>query len=102
VVRKSWKNRGLRQCGLRRVRQVLSKEIRIKIMKIQFKVQDYQTDAVAAVVDCFNGQPLINAPKYAIDPGVNKTSAPTPLLDGEELEGFRNADLRLNTSRRRS
>lgn len=64
-------------------------------MKIQFKVQDYQTEAVAAVVDCFRGQPLINAPKYAIDPGIDTSAAPTPLLDGEELEGFRNADLRL-------
>jgi len=64
-------------------------------MKIQFKVQDYQTDAVSAVVDCFTGQPLIATPKYAIDPGRLAGKAAQPLLDGEELDGFRNADLRL-------
>ena len=71
-------------------------------MKIQFKVQDYQTDAVRAVVDCFAGQPLIATPKYAIDPGVDKKRikpvgqlTQQDLLDSLELEGFRNADLRL-------
>ena len=65
-------------------------------MKIQFKVQDYQTDAVAAVVDCFAGQPLISTLKYDIDPGVNKTSTLTPLLDGQKFDGFCNAELKLS------
>ena len=64
-------------------------------MKIQFKVQDYQTDAVAAIVDCFTGQPLISAPTYAIDPGVSSSGSQFPLFDGEEIGGFRNADLLL-------
>ena len=64
-------------------------------MKIQFKVQDYQTDAVKAVVDCFAGQPLVTTPKYSIDPGLEMTAQPRGLIDSEELEGFRNADLRL-------
>jgi len=64
-------------------------------MKIQFKVQDYQTDAVKAVVDCFAGQPLVTTPKYSIDPGLEMTAQPRGLIDSEELEGFCNADLRL-------
>ncbi len=71
-------------------------------MKIQFKVQDYQTDAVAAVVNCFTGQPLIATPTYQIDPGarapapVDKSgNRPVDLIEPEQMEGFRNADLKL-------
>lgn len=67
-------------------------------MKIQFKVQDYQTDAVEAVVNCFAGQPRITTPKYAVDPGLEKTAQPRGLIDSQELEGFRNADLRLTNA----
>jgi len=38
-------------------------------MKLKFKQQAYQTDAVKAVVDCFAGQPKSMGFKYAIDPG---------------------------------
>lgn len=38
-------------------------------MKLKFKQQAYQTDAVKAVVDCFAGQPKSTGFKYAIDPG---------------------------------
>ncbi len=38
-------------------------------MKLKFKQQAYQSDAVKAVVDCFAGQPRGNGFKYAIDPG---------------------------------
>ncbi len=38
-------------------------------MKIKFKSQDYQTAAVEAVVDCFEGQPNTAAQVYRIDPG---------------------------------
>lgn len=71
-------------------------------MKIQFKVQDYQTDAVNAVVDCFAGQPLMATPKYAIDPGtvekrysVGDRGEQQDFTEAIEVEGFRNADLRL-------
>ncbi|WP_153556672.1 type III restriction-modification system endonuclease [Roseimaritima sediminicola] len=67
-------------------------------MKIQFKVQQYQTDAVQAVVDCFAGQPCISTPKYAIDPGIEDAAKSRALLDALELEGFRNADLRLTNA----
>lgn len=58
-------------------------------MKLQFKVQQYQTDAVDAVVNVFAGQPFADGVKYRIDPG--KEVAPT-LLDGA---GLRNADVAL-------
>ncbi|WP_424139907.1 type III restriction-modification system endonuclease [Roseomonas chloroacetimidivorans] len=57
-------------------------------MKLKFKVQPYQTEAVKAVVDCFAGQPMSNGITYRIDPGRKvQTSA--------FEEGFKNADLAL-------
>jgi type III restriction enzyme len=38
-------------------------------MKLKFKVQSYQTNAVDAVVDCFAGQPMSTGLRYRIDPG---------------------------------
>lgn len=57
-------------------------------MKLKFKVQPYQTNAVESVVDCFAGQPLITGATYRIDPGTQQqvTAFET---------GFRNADLQL-------
>ncbi|USQ71668.1 DEAD/DEAH box helicase family protein [Roseomonas mucosa] len=55
-------------------------------MKLKFKVQPYQTDAVNAVVDCFAGQPMSNSITYRIDPG---RKAQTSAFE----EGFKNADL---------
>src|ERR1700733_3019703 len=40
-------------------------------MKLQFKVQQYQTEAVDAVVDVFTGQPYADGVKYRLDPGKN-------------------------------
>ncbi|HMN13078.1 MAG TPA: DEAD/DEAH box helicase family protein [Bellilinea sp.] len=57
-------------------------------MKLKFKIQAYQTEAVEAVVDCFAGQPNVSGINYRIDPGDENL-----LLD---LPGFRNADLQLN------
>lgn len=60
-------------------------------MKLKFKVQPYQTNAVESVVDCFAGQPLITGATYRIDPGATRNGT-----GSLELEtGFRNADLRL-------
>ncbi|GAA4390261.1 DEAD/DEAH box helicase family protein [Ornithinibacter aureus] len=58
-------------------------------MKLQFKVQQYQTAAVDAVVEVFAGQPYADGVKYRIDPGGN--SALT-LLEGA---GLRNAEVAL-------
>ena len=37
-------------------------------MKLKFKVQSYQTNAVNDVVDCFAGQPRTLSLSYRIDP----------------------------------
>ncbi len=58
-------------------------------MKLQFKVQQYQTEAVDAVVDVFAGQPYADGVKYRIDPG--KDAALTLLEDA----GLRNAEVAL-------
>lgn len=57
-------------------------------MKLKFKVQPYQTQAVDSVVDCFAGQPLVNGITYRIDPG---RRAQVSAFE----EGFKNADLAL-------
>ena len=61
-------------------------------MKLKFKHQAYQADAVKAVVDCFQGQPKSSGLKYAVDPG---SASPKGFvaLPGTELEGFANAAL---------
>lgn len=60
-------------------------------MKIKFKSQPYQTAAVEAVVDCFEGQPNTAAQVYRIDPGVRAQ------MRADE-DGFRNADIALPPS----
>jgi type III restriction enzyme len=56
-------------------------------MKIKFKHQAYQTNAVEAVVDCFAGQPKTNGLVYRIDPGLAKAGGQQTLLDDA---GFKN------------
>ena len=58
-------------------------------MKLKFKVQPYQTNAVNDVVDCFAGQPMTSGLTYRIDPGRKAQSSAFE-------EGFKNADLALN------
>lgn len=69
-------------------------------MKLQFKVQQYQTDAVDAVVDCFAGQPRIEGVSYRVDPG--RTSATGSVLTLEQTvgldAGLRNAEIGLSSS----
>jgi len=57
-------------------------------MKLKFKTQAYQTNAVESVVDCFAGQPKQDGINYRIDPGsrTQKTAYD---------EGFKNTDLAL-------
>ncbi len=65
-------------------------------MKFRFKVQGYQTEAVRAVVDSFEGQPPQTGLRYRIDPGMVQVGQ-TPRLEMDE--GFRNADLVLPLDR---
>jgi type III restriction enzyme len=61
-------------------------------MKLKFKTQAFQTDAVNAVVDCFQGQPLSGGVIYRIDPGRDPNQAQQSLLN-DEYTGFKNSDL---------
>jgi type III restriction enzyme len=56
-------------------------------MKLKFKVQTYQTNAVESVVDCFAGQVNTSGIRYRIDPGNRQGLF--------EDSGFKNADLQL-------
>ncbi len=60
-------------------------------MKLKFKIQEYQTAAVQAVLDCFKGQP-----KISIDPGNHNKDAQGQAEMEFDKSGFRNADLRLS------
>ncbi|MGP5299025.1 type III restriction-modification system endonuclease [Corynebacterium variabile] len=68
-------------------------------MKLQFKVQQYQSDAVDAVVDVFEGQPRIDGISYRIDPGQAPVSKKDALFEEEQQRadaGLRNAEIRLS------
>jgi type III restriction enzyme len=61
-------------------------------MNFRFKVQQFQSDAVAAVMDCFDGQPLSNGIVYRVDPGRVEDARGQQRID-VELSGFKNNDL---------
>lgn len=73
-------------------------------MKFQFKIQQYQTDAVNSVVNIFSGQPFSDRVSYVRDLGINKKKQYTqvslfnePESPGDELSiGFENARLVLS------
>lgn len=68
-------------------------------MKLKFKVQPYQTNAVESVMDCFAGQPALSGIGYRVDPGkvAGATAAPqADWIGKEEATGFRNADIQLS------
>ncbi|HOO13422.1 MAG TPA: type III restriction endonuclease subunit R, partial [Bacillota bacterium] len=70
-------------------------------MKFQFKIQQYQTDAVNSVVNIFSGQPFSDRVSYVRDLGINKKKQYTqvslfnePESPEDELSiGFENARL---------
>jgi type III restriction enzyme len=59
-------------------------------MKFKFKKQQYQTNAVESVADCFAGQPKNAGIQYRIDPGRVETGK---TLDYINEAGFKNPDL---------
>jgi type III restriction enzyme len=65
-------------------------------MKFQFKVQQYQTDAVDAVVGCLAGQPRHDGISYRIDPGRPASSQPTLYPEWGLDSGLRNAKIALS------
>ncbi len=64
-------------------------------MKLKFKKQAYQTNAVEAVADCFAGQPKQTAIVYRIDPGSSQDKRGQGMVDAT-TDGFKNADLALS------
>lgn len=76
-------------------------------MKFNFRIQDYQSRAVQAVVDCFRGQPYVDGMKYRRDVGDRSredTSGQRRVdsYDGnitDELDdtGFKNEDIHLDS-----
>jgi len=60
-------------------------------MKIKFKKQTYQTNAVESVADCFVGQPKTEGSKYRVDPGRGPAGPQRKFEEFDELEGFKNA-----------
>lgn len=63
-------------------------------MKLKFKKQAYQTNAVEAVADCFAGQPKREGLNYRVDPG-RAADASGQAEAALETVGFKNADLAL-------
>lgn len=61
-------------------------------MKLKFKKQDYQTEAVNSIAECFIGQPPSSGIQYRLDPGKTDKFA---LLQNIEESGFANEDFRL-------
>ena len=55
-------------------------------MKFKFKIQSYQTAAVASVIDCFSGQSNLAGVLYPIDRGQNNTLQRNALQKGEERQ----------------
>ena len=64
-------------------------------MKLKFKKQGYQTNAVDAVADCFAGQPKRAGLNYRMDPG-RTLDASGQAVAALETEGFKNSNLALN------
>ena len=77
-------------------------------MKFTFKIQKYQTEAVDALIKCFEGQQFADKVQYLRDKGIMPQVQKTEMEQGElfenepsatdeELEqadnGYRNADL---------
>ncbi|PND54716.1 restriction endonuclease subunit R [Mycobacterium sp. ENV421] len=71
-------------------------------MKLQFKVQQFQTDAVDAVVEAFAGQPKHDGISYRIDPGKAKPAADPTLFETSASpdSGLRNAEIALTPTQR--
>ena len=66
-------------------------------MKFNFKIQQYQTDAVNAVVNVFNGQGYHDRVKYIRDTGNMPQNAQQSLYDNDEIDdtGYKNELLEL-------
>lgn len=72
-------------------------------MKFNFRIQDYQTKAVQAVIDCFRGQPYVDGTSYRRDLGRIDPSKDSHQMtmkeEGDPLDdtGFKNEGLHLDS-----
>jgi type III restriction enzyme len=66
-------------------------------MRLKFKQQGFQTDAVMAVADCFSGQPLHAGVRYRVDPGRSDDAYGQARIDAE-MAGFRNSEFAIPAS----
>ena len=62
-------------------------------MKFQFKIQQYQTEAVEDTVNVFRGQPKIEPKNYRRDVGKKVHCS---IFSNDEEGGYRNADVQLD------
>jgi len=62
-------------------------------MKFKFKIQQYQTDAVNAIKQVFDGQPFFNNMKYTRDLGTKKDEAAHPSFADLQGSGFEKDDI---------
>lgn len=69
-------------------------------MKLQFKIQSFQTEAVESVVDVFAGQPRRDGISYRIDPGRVAPAATPALFEAHTTSdsGLRNAEIELSAA----
>src|SRR4051812_48760886 len=67
-------------------------------MKIKFKKQTFQTNAVEAVADCFAGQPRSTGVQFRIDPGRAITGPQRAFQEFDEQAGFKNASITIPAS----
>lgn len=70
-------------------------------MKLKFKVQQYQTDAVENTVRVFNGQPNDGLTEYLTEAGktygiLNGMNTEADMPDSDDVAGYRNSDIRLS------
>ena len=72
-------------------------------MRLKFKIQRFQSEAVQSVVDCFAGQPFSDGFSYRIDPGRERRMYQPKMYDEPEAApGWKNADLRIRIRRQLS
>ena len=67
-------------------------------MKLKFKIQQYQTDAVQNVVKVFNGQPNKGLAEYIVDKGKtyikeNGKLHEVKAIDFDDHTGYKNGDV---------
>ena len=69
-------------------------------MKLKFKVQQYQSEAVENTIKVFNGQPNKGLAEYVVDKGKsyivqNGKKVQVQTFEFDDIAGYRNSDIEL-------